>query len=203
MGGMGSGRQGGRPTAEATQSFVFNIAWLTRDRLRPGMYGKTTITFNDEPVEVTIDTRAEPYIELEHDARCAWSPNRVRYRISLAWTPCRFCGRRWWFVCLRTGRYVAKLYLPYGGERFWSRRAYRLGYASQREGRRDRATRRLRHIERALGNFGDELPVEPPDKPKWMRWGTYERKLDEWERASDAVEQASALSVAPFPQRVG
>jgi hypothetical protein len=31
-----------------------------------------------------------------------------------------------------------KLYLPLGGYRFWSRQAYRLGYASQREGAKKR-----------------------------------------------------------------
>jgi hypothetical protein len=135
MGGMGSGRQGGMLTSEATQSFVFNIAWLTRARLRPGMFGKTTITYADEhEIDVLIDTRAEPYIEFEHETRTVWGPKeRIRYRVALAWTPCRYGGRRWWFICPRTGRRAAKLYLPYGAQRFWSRRGYGLGYACQRE----------------------------------------------------------------------
>jgi len=39
---------------------------------------------------------------------------------------------RWWFVCPRLRRRVRKLYLPLGARHFWSRRAYRLAYASQR-----------------------------------------------------------------------
>ena len=112
-----------------------------------------------------------------------------------------FGGRRWAFACPRTGRYVAKLYLPYGAEQFWSRRAYGLGYACQRETWRDRAMRRLRRLDRALGGKGDGMPTNIPPKPKWMRWRTYERKAAEWERASDRVEDAWAVTIARFLQR--
>jgi hypothetical protein len=46
------------------------------------------------------------------------------------------CGLRWWFVCPRENRRVRKLHLALGGRHFWSRRAYELAYASQREERR-------------------------------------------------------------------
>jgi hypothetical protein len=36
------------------------------------------------------------------------------YWIQLETTPQPFGGRRWWFVCPRTGRRAAKLYLPNG-----------------------------------------------------------------------------------------
>jgi hypothetical protein len=44
-----------------------------------------------------------------------------------------------WFVCPHFNRRVRKLYLPLGGRHLWSRRAYRLAYASQRETVYDRA----------------------------------------------------------------
>ena len=53
-----------------------------------------------------------------------------------------FGGRRWWFVCPRLNRRVRKLYLPLGGRHFWSRHAYRLGYASQRGTDIDQGTSR-------------------------------------------------------------
>jgi hypothetical protein len=166
------------------------------------MQGTTKITFADEhEVEMVIDTRADPHVELAHETRDVWKPTFTRYRIALAWTPCRFGGGRWWFICPVRGRYVAKLYLPCGGGRFLSGRAYGLGYACQREEPRDRATRRLRRIDRALGGGSDAQPDEPPEKPKWMRWRTYERKVAEWWAASDRVEDAWALTIARFMQQ--
>jgi Response regulator receiver domain len=41
--------------------------------------------------------------------------------IELATTPQPFGGRRWWFVCPRTGTRVAKLHLPPGAPTFASR----------------------------------------------------------------------------------
>jgi hypothetical protein len=76
-----------------------------------------------------------------------------------------------------------QLYLPLGGRHFWSRRAYRLAYASQREGRYDRALRRARKLCLRLG--GEPADGERPDKPPRMRWATYDRliaKLDAAER---------------------
>src|ERR1700690_1949778 len=48
------------------------------------------------------------------------------YWISLETTPQPFGGRRWWFVCPRTGRRAGKLYLPNGAFIFAARQAYRL-----------------------------------------------------------------------------
>src|SRR5713226_3182955 len=98
-------------------------------------------------------------------------------------------GRRWWFQCPRTGRRTTKLYLPNGGRHFWSRQAYGLGYASQREGRFDRLQRRAAMLNRQLGGKGWATWESPPSKPKWMRWRTYERKYEGWRRV---VERADA-----------
>jgi hypothetical protein len=81
--------------------------------------------------------------------------------IQLETTPQPFGGRRWWFVCPRTGRRVAKLYLPSGAFTFASRQAYRLAYRSQRETPYDRALRRgfkLRGKLGADGGMGDYVP---------------------------------------------
>ena len=77
-----------------------------------------------------------------------------------------FGGRRWWFVCPRTGRRAAKLHLPNGAFTFASRQAYRLAYACQREPAHDRALRSAFKLRAKLGGdggIGDYFP-----KPKWM-----------------------------------
>jgi hypothetical protein len=70
-------------------------------------------------------------------------------------------------VCPHLNRRVRKLYLPLGGRHFWSRRAYELAYASQREAKYDRALRRARKLRLRLG--GDPADDEYPDKPPRMR----------------------------------
>jgi len=82
------------------------------------------------------------------------------------------------------GSYSQKLYLPLGGRHFWSRHAYELAYASQRETKFDRALRRARKLRLRLG--GDPADDEYPDKPPRMRWATYNRLLDKL-RAADGV----------------
>jgi hypothetical protein len=67
---------------------------------------------------------------------------------------------------------VSKFHLPNGAYTFASRRAYRLGYPSQRESPRDRSITcafKLRERLSGEGRIGDYIP-----KPKWMRWRTYE-----------------------------
>ena len=56
--------------------------------------------------------------------------------------PRRFHGGMFGTIVPRTGRRATKLFLPNGGQHFWSRAGYGLGYASQREGRFDRLQRR-------------------------------------------------------------
>lgn len=97
-----------------------------------------------------------------------------------------FGGRRWWFVCPKTGRWAAKLYLPNGAFTFASRQAYRLAYRSQRETPHDRASRRAFKLRGKLGGtggIGDYI-----SKPKWMRWRTYDRKLEEIAGAEEIVD---------------
>ena len=113
------------------------------------------------------------------------------YWIQLETTPQPFGGRRWWFVCPRTGRRAAKLYLPNGAVTFASRQAYRLAYRCQREQPHDRALRRafkLRGKLGADGGIGDYIP-----KPKWMRWRTFDRAMARIERAEGVVDAHTAL----------
>jgi hypothetical protein len=113
------------------------------------------------------------FIELLHAtrdrrARAQW----VRGRVRLSQTVPTFGGARWWFLCPLTGRRTTKLFLPSGGWHFWSRQAYGLGYACQREDRFSRLQRRAATLNRQLGGEGWSTWDLPPAKPKWMRWPT-------------------------------
>jgi hypothetical protein len=113
------------------------------------------------------------------------------YWIQLETTPQPFGGRRWWFICPRTGRRAAKLHLPNGAFTFASRQAYRLAYACQREPAHDRALRSAFKLRAKLGGdggIGDYFP-----KPKWMRWRTYDRAMARIDKAEEVVEAHTAF----------
>jgi hypothetical protein len=194
MGGFGSGRHGDTVTAEGTASYVLSASMLTRARLQMGqlMGGRMHFDGGRFAVEALVDTAdpSGPFIELIHNTRDDREGDRiVRDRVRLVWTLPTYGGRRWWFQCPRTGRRTTRLFLPNGGRHFWSRQAYRLGYACQREDRFSRLQRRAATLNRQLGGEGWSTWDSPPSKPKWMRWQTYDRKYERWERAA---EQANA-----------
>lgn len=207
MGGSGSGRTGGRPTYESCASLVLTTTSFARAGLRAGMKGIWTVTYANSgkpfPVSITIDTTDPhfPFLQLSH-ARRSHPPASETYRVPLRTTPQRFGGIRWWFECPRTGRRCTKLFLPLGGHQFWSRYAWRLGYASQREDAAGRAQRQARKISAALGD-ADHWMDGPPPKPKWMRWRTYERRaarLAVYNDANDAAFVASAARLFRRPK---
>ena len=74
-------------------------------------------------------------------------------------------------------------------ERFCSRQAWRkqVAYASQFESPKDRAYRGQAKIKsRRIGNC-DPDDRELPPKPKWQRWSTYNRHVQQFERYEDII----------------
>jgi hypothetical protein len=191
MGGFGSGRYGGGPTVEST--FRIDIDSLRRDgMIRLGVRGGCVIRFSgpyydlEVECETHIDGPWNDWVRLKYEMTDYWTGEELKIddKVYLAPTRAHFGGLRWWFVCPHLNRRVRKLYLPLGGRHFWSRRAYELAYASQRETKYDRALRRARKLRLRLG--GDPADDEDPDKPPRMRWATYNRLLDKL-RAADGV----------------
>jgi hypothetical protein len=192
MGGFGSGRHGGGPTAET--AFRIDIDALCRDSLIRLGRGGCVIRFSgpyhdlDVEIETHIDDPWNGWVRLKYGMTdyCSGQEFKIDNKVYLAATRPHFGGLRWWFVCPQLNRRVRKLYLPLGGRHFWSRRAYELAYASQRETKFDRALRRARKLRLRLG--GDLADDEYPDKPSRMRWATYNRLMDRLV-AADAVTE--------------
>src|SRR3954449_12738920 len=125
MGGYGSGRTGGIPTVEACDSLVLNINQIMR-QVRKAMRIKG---WNIIPYDATVcipsymwgwrrpgelipwavaDLRlqigtscgtARLCYDIEHIS-CSTGPQS--YMVFLTTTPCRFGGRRWWWLCPHT-----------------------------------------------------------------------------------------------------
>jgi hypothetical protein len=120
--------------------------------------------------------------------------------------PRHFGGRQWYFVCPRTYRQATVLWMPPGANffacrQFWGRRA---AYVSQFLGRDDRAHRGQSKINLRLCQVGgldpDEWDLAP--KPKWMRWKTYNRAVDKFERYDAQLDEGIAEVAARLFNRV-
>jgi hypothetical protein len=112
-------------------------------------------------------------------------------------TPQPFRGRRWWWICPRRGDLVSKLYIPAGVTTFASRKCFRIALRSQRQSPYDRAlSRAFKHRRRlgSIGGAGDYI-----EKPKGMRWATFDRKMDQLEQVEAAVNAHMWLLLQRLP----
>lgn len=171
----------------ADASRRIDIAWMLRRGLaRDGgeIAGNLTWSCGGQPsgsISYRADMRSPDnarlllhYTRGEGDDR-----EKVEQQVRLTFTEPHFGGRRWWMICPYRGHRVGKLYLPPFGDRFASRKAWRLGYQSQRIAPRDRPFEALFRIQKKLGceeGWGNWIR-----RPKGMHHKTFERYLDEFE----------------------
>jgi hypothetical protein len=121
-------------------------------------------------------------------------------RVELTRLACGFGRGQWFWLCPATGRRVRLLYLPNGGTRFLSRAAYGLRWLTTCSTPLAKSHMRLARIAKKLGAEYRGFTREPPPRPKWMRWWTYERLAAEWRAASgehDAVWYARMAGRLP------
>lgn len=185
MGGYGSGRYGGRPTADASKRI--DLAWMLRRGLAvDGLERAGTLNWSigDRPagsISFCAEMR-EPnaaQLILSYIQGTGQDRENVEQVVRLTYTQPHFGGRRWWMICPYLGHRVGKLYMPPGGDRFASRKAWQLGYNSQRIAARDRPFEGLFRLQRKLrcergwGNW--------PVRPKGMHQKTFDRYMVEFE----------------------
>jgi len=198
MGGIGSGRRWGwgwRATVESARSIDAN-RWNREGYLEPGRWFSWAWTRDGERV-ASVNVAAEcgrlilAYRFREYGGE--WAD--VRQEIPIEWTPCRFGGRRPWFICsvYSNGRYcgrrVTKLYGA--GRLFACRQCHNLAYQSQCEDEAGRLLLKSHKIQRRLGGQPGSA-YGFPDKPKGMHWRTYARLYAEYEAAEAAGWAAAA-----------
>jgi predicted RNA-binding Zn-ribbon protein involved in translation (DUF1610 family) len=172
MGGLGSGRRSsysGKPqTGDAmpldirhitrkgllVPGFSFSLQWMTNDRQVAGI-----------SIRVDVQSMMLSY-------RIKSSGEVVKQSVQLQTSPCHLGGHRHWFTCPQCGKRVAVLYAQ--GRYFGCRQCGGLGYATQNEGKGDRASTRADKIRRRLGWKAGILNGDG-SKPKGMHWKTYLR----------------------------
>jgi hypothetical protein len=121
----------------------------------------------------------------------------LEQRIALVAIPRHYGGRKWFFLCPETNRRASVLWLPPSAQQFASRHAWpgRVAYNSQFMTAMDRAHLGKERIKRRLIGELDPEEWDLPPKPKWMRWKTYHRYVEQFERYEAALD-AGALSRA-------
>jgi hypothetical protein len=193
MGGTGSGNHGGRPTIE--NALKLDLQHLIRQgSFRPGATVTGSLTWTDtysgqQTASIGYEAHlgdGHGWVRLYYTTTSYWSGEKTQhdYRVELTSTLQPLGGRRWWWVCPWREGLVAKLYKPSGSAIFASRKAHRLAYRSQRQSPHDRALGRAFKLRRRLGStagIGDYI-----EKPKGMRWATFDRKMEQVE-AAEAV----------------
>jgi hypothetical protein len=115
--------------------------------------------------------------------------------IALVTMPRHYGGQQWFFVCPLTKGRASVLWLPRGARQFASRHAWpgKVAYSSQLMTPIDRAHLGKERIKRRLIGDLDPEAWDLPPKPKWMRWRTYRRLVERFERYEAAID-AGALS---------
>jgi hypothetical protein len=123
---------------------------------------------------------------------------RLDQRIILVAHPRHFGGRQWCFICPYTNRRVSVLWMPPGARDFSSRQRWgrQVAYNSQFLDRDNRAHRGQARINSKLCSIGgfDPDAWDLPPKPKWMRWRTYNRAVEKFDRY-EAVLDAETLAL--------
>jgi hypothetical protein len=200
MGGYGSGRSGGRPTVESGLTLdlqrLFETGWLTANVRTSGLMRWTLVSTGQETASIGFESdlgQQSGYVQLRWtstDQRSGEKRPREN-RISLTTSPQPFGGRRWFFVCPRTGENAMKLHLPSGADTFASRKAYRLGYRSQRESPRDRSLSRAFALRAKIGGKGGIC--DRIEKPKGMHTRTFKLAMEKVYAAEKIVDAHADL----------
>ena len=205
MGGFGSGRYGGHPTADA--SLRINLAWMLRTgRARDGAWLSGSLLWSRGGEEVgSIGYQAimhqpgEERLELAYTRGSGKDREQVRQTVRLCHTVPNHGGKRWWMICPFRHIRVGKLYLPPGGDRFASRQAWRLGYQCQRNAARDRPFERLTRLQEKLGcDHGWGMGLQRP-KGMWQR--TFERHMKRYWQLDDECAAEMRMVIGRFGRR--
>ena len=119
-------------------------------------------------------------------------------RIILVPRPRRFGGHQWYFICPVLNRKVSVLWKPPGATQFCCRQTWgrRVAYQSQFNDATNRAHLGQARIKSRLIADLDPDDWDLPPKPKWMRWKTYERHTERFDRNEAELDYGCTVLAA-------
>jgi hypothetical protein len=159
----------------------------------PGAYAAFSMCWtNNYTGEKTASANFTCHMMAEHEGRLRIRMDDMEQTIFLIPKPRRFGGKQWYFVCPVMNRCCSVLWMPPGATHFRCRQAWgtrRVAYASQFLNPDNRAHRGKARIKARLIADLDPDEWELPPKPKWMRWRTYNRLEEKFDRYEEMLER--------------
>ncbi len=204
MGGYGSTRWHGTPTRATTgESFPLATAALAPYLGTGNCAADWTWRRGGEPVASVRGVVSREEVLLWYTAtRVGGEAEHVQDALPLVWTPCTFGGTRPWFACPGCGTRRGVLYLPPGESRFRCRECHGLAYSSTRMEPLERATERVRTVQRRLKPVCSYDPFAVPPRPQGMRASTYERVQGELREAQFRRDEVYVQDLQAFVKRL-
>lgn len=201
MGGLGSGQRYGGPVAE--ECLRVDLGWMLRKGLAmPGAYRTGTLCWScGGQSSGSISYKADmtdsdnSRLVLTYIRGTGDDAEHVMQDISLTYTLPHYGGHRWWMICPYRGHRVSILYKPRNGDRFASRKAWRVHYKCQRVSERDKPFEALFKIQKRLGcEEGWEMPIR---RPKGMWYRTYARLENRYWELNDqcSLQMMAAIGI--------
>jgi hypothetical protein len=146
--------------------------------------------------KLILSNTQEVAADLLVDDQNRWARLRLQHpnfdqTIGLTAVARNFGGRQWYWLCPMTDNRCSVLYRPHGckvfaSQKYWRQR--RMAYRSQFLAPHNRAHLGIKRIEARLGGKDDDDMLY---KPKWQRWGTFNRyceRLDVYDSVIEAHE---------------
>jgi len=113
-----------------------------------------------------------------------------------------FGGQQWYFMCPVRNRPASVLWKPNGATRFCSRQTWgrQVAYQSQFNDSTNRAHAGKARINSRLCSIAglDPDDWDFPPKPKWMRWRTYNRYEEQYDRYEEVLDGGILALAAKF-----
>ncbi len=182
-----------------------DISWLIRRGLiAPGSAtGPHAIRWVNSNGEVIASGWISADMEGDTEGLFCIRIGELDQRIHLVTLPRHYGGRQWFFVCPVTNGRASVLWLPPGAQQFASRHAWpgQVAYRSQFMTAIDRAHLGMERIKRRLIGELDPEEWDLPPKPKWMRWKTYHRLVERFERYEAALDAATLSRATKLVRR--
>lgn len=172
---------------------------FVKPRTKVGPYGiRWTYTYTDEAVAfgrttANMEGTIEGWFRIQIGNLDQW--------IILVPRPRHFGGYQWYFMCPVMNHQCSVLWMPPGAKKFASRQSWgrQVAYASQFQSRYDRALSAAQSLRSRLAEpEWARLDGTDPPKPKWMRWGTYNRILDRADAYESIADEKIILLAAQW-----
>ena len=179
MGGYGSGRRSSK-TLKVENCLCLDMNSI-RDMgiVKPDAYKKGILSWSNKAtgkpssiISYTCDTRDSNNMYLNVRYTLTDKNTDHSYNIEIERTLLHLGGYRYWLICPHTGKRATKLYLHQNTDKYGSRQALGLLYASQSENSQDRAYRKKW---KTFAKFNKDYDFIT--KPKGMHDKTYENLL--------------------------